>query len=134
MPRGTGDFRNWQNIIDHSLKDTRLYLILCGSQISFMEKQVLGSKSPLFGQRTSRFRLEGFDYFDAAKMLPGVSNEDKIKYYEGISSGKSWNANFGKILKQCENETGGTAIKEVKKNARIIIDGGETECSIWLIL
>jgi AAA+ ATPase superfamily predicted ATPase len=70
-----------QNIIDHSLKNTQLYLILCGSQIGFMEKQVLSSKSPLFGRRTSQFRLEGFDYFDAAKMLPGVSNEDKIKYY-----------------------------------------------------
>jgi AAA+ ATPase superfamily predicted ATPase len=73
-----------QNIIDHSLKDTQLYLILCGSQISFMERQVLGSKSPLFGRRTSQLRLEGFDYFDAAKMLSGVSNEDKIKYYACI--------------------------------------------------
>jgi len=70
-----------QNIIDHELKDTNLFLILCGSQISFMEKQVLGGKSPLFGRRTAQFRIEGFDYYDAAKMLPGVSNEEKIRYY-----------------------------------------------------
>jgi AAA+ ATPase superfamily predicted ATPase len=73
-----------QNIIDHALKDTQLYLIVCGSQISFMETQVLGSKSPLFGRRTAQFRLEGFDYFDAAKMLPGASDEEKIKYYACI--------------------------------------------------
>ena len=73
-----------QNIIDHEIKGTNLFLILCGSQISFMEKQVLGGKSPLFGRRTAQFRIEGFDYFDAAKMLPGVSNEEKIKYYACI--------------------------------------------------
>ena len=70
-----------QNIIDHKLKDTGLFLILCGSKISFMERQVLGSESPLFGRRTAQFRVEEFDYFDAAKMLPGVSNEDRIRYY-----------------------------------------------------
>ena len=70
-----------QNLIDHDLRETNLFLILCGSQISFMERQVLGGKSPLFGRRTAQFNLvEGFDYYDAAKMLPGVSNEDKIKY------------------------------------------------------
>ena len=73
-----------QNIIDHELKNTNLFLILCGSQISFMENEVLGSKSPLFGRRTAQFRIEGFDYFDAAKMLTGVSNEDKVKYYACI--------------------------------------------------
>jgi AAA+ ATPase superfamily predicted ATPase len=73
-----------QNIIDHEIKNTNLFLILCGSQISFMENQVLGAKSPLFGRRTAQFRIEGFDYFDAAQMLPGVSNEDKIRYYACI--------------------------------------------------
>jgi AAA+ ATPase superfamily predicted ATPase len=70
-----------QNIIDHQLKETSLFLILCGSQIGFMEKDVLGAKSPLFGRRTAQLRLEGFDYYDAAKMLPGVSNIDKVRYY-----------------------------------------------------
>jgi len=73
-----------QNIIDHIMKDTALFLIICGSQISFMESQVLGYKSPLFGRRTAQFKIEGFDYIDAAKMLAGVSSEDKIKYYTCI--------------------------------------------------
>jgi len=70
-----------QNVIDHKLKNSGLYLILCGSQISFMENEVLGYKSPLFGRRTAQMRLEGFDYYDAAQMLPGMSDEDKIKTY-----------------------------------------------------
>jgi AAA+ ATPase superfamily predicted ATPase len=73
-----------QNIIDHELKDTNIFLVLCGSQVSFMEKQVLSAKSALFGRRTSQFRIEGFDYLEAAEMLPDVSNEDKIKYYACI--------------------------------------------------
>ncbi len=73
-----------QNAIDHRLKDTGLFLILCGSQISFMEKEVLGYKSPLFGRRTMQMQLHGFDYLDAAKMLPGYSFEDIIKCYACI--------------------------------------------------
>lgn len=73
-----------QNIIDHRLKDGRLFLILCGSHVSFMENEVLGYKSPLFGRRTAQMKVEGFDYCDAAKMLAGFSNEDKIRFYSCI--------------------------------------------------
>ena len=82
-----------QNIIDHELLESKLYLVLCGSQISFMENDVLGYKSPLFGRRTAQMMIEGFDYYDAAEMLKSlskqksisnISNEDKIKYYSCI--------------------------------------------------
>ncbi len=74
----------FQNAIDHLLKDSRLFLILCGSQVSFMENDVLGYKSPLFGRRTAQFKLEGFDYYDAARLLEGFCNEDKIRLYSCI--------------------------------------------------
>ena len=70
-----------QAAIDHSFKNTGLFLILCGSHMGFMENEVLGYKSPLFGRRTAQIKLEGFDYFDAAKMLEGFSYEDKLKLY-----------------------------------------------------
>lgn len=73
-----------QNIIDHQLKDSGLFLILCGSQISFMENEVLGYKSPLFGRRTSQMKIEGFDYLDAARLMKGFNNEDKIKLYSSV--------------------------------------------------
>jgi AAA+ ATPase superfamily predicted ATPase len=73
-----------QNVIDHHLKETRLFLILCGSQVSFMEKEVLGYKSPLFGRRTMQIQLGGFDYLDASKMLSGFIHEDIIKFYSCI--------------------------------------------------
>ena len=70
-----------QTAIDHLFKDTGLFLILCGSHMGFMESEVLGYKSPLFGRRTAQLKLEGFDYYDAGKMLRGFCNEDKLKFY-----------------------------------------------------
>jgi len=73
-----------QNAIDHKFKKSNLFIILSGSQISFMENEVMGSKSPLFGRRTAQIKLGGFDYIDAAGMLSKYSNEDKIKLYSCI--------------------------------------------------
>lgn len=70
-----------QNSIDHQLKETGLFLILCGSHIAFMENEVLGYKSPLFGRRTAQIQLHAFDYLDAARMLEGFSHEDMIRFY-----------------------------------------------------
>ncbi|MCL1876326.1 MAG: ATP-binding protein [Synergistaceae bacterium] len=67
--------------IDHGFINTGIFLILCGSHMGFMENEVLGYKSPLFGRRTAQIKLEGLDYYDAGKMLGGFSNEDKIKFY-----------------------------------------------------
>ena len=44
-----------QDKIDHLYKETKLMLILCGSSLSFMEEQVLGYESPLYGRRTAQF-------------------------------------------------------------------------------
>jgi AAA+ ATPase superfamily predicted ATPase len=73
-----------QIAIDHEFKNTGLFLILCGSQVGFMESEVLGYKSPLFGRRTAQIKLEGFDYYDAGKMLSGFSNYDKVRFYSCV--------------------------------------------------
>jgi len=75
-----------QAAIDKDHAESKLFLILCGSSMSFMEKQVLGYKSPLYGRRTAQFKLLPFDYLDSAEMLPGFSNEEKFILY-GITGG-----------------------------------------------
>lgn len=47
-----------QHIIDHTWKNGKLFLILCGSSMSFMEYQVLGYESPLYGRRTGQFKIQ----------------------------------------------------------------------------
>jgi len=64
-----------QAMCDHDWKDTKLHLILCGSSMSFMEKQVLSAKSPLYGRRTSQIKLNLFTFFETKKFLKGMDKE-----------------------------------------------------------
>lgn len=75
-----------QNFLDHTFKSTRLFLILCGSSMSFMEKQVLGYQSPLYGRRTAQFKVLPFDYYDTAAWFAGYSPAEKALMY-GVTGG-----------------------------------------------
>ena len=70
-----------QKHIDTSFQPTNLFLILCGSSMSFMENQVMGYQSPLYGRRSAQFHIEPFDYYDAGLFFPHASNEDKMLAY-----------------------------------------------------
>lgn len=71
----------FQHLIDHTLKDTKLFMVLCGSYMGFMEKEVLGSKSPLFGRRTAQLQLKPFDYLTSVHFLDGFSHEEQLALY-----------------------------------------------------
>lgn len=75
-----------QHIIDHKWAESRMYLILCGSSMSFMERQVLGKESPLYGRRTGQFKIEPLDYKETAVFHPYLSAEDNSLIY-GITGG-----------------------------------------------
>ena len=75
-----------QNFLDHQFRETGLFLILCGSSMSFMEKQVLGYQSPLYGRRTAQFKILPFDYVDTGKWFPEYSYSDRALVY-GITGG-----------------------------------------------
>ena len=70
-----------QSLIDEHKETSRLHLILCGSSMSFMEHQVLGHKSPLYGRRTIQLKVKPFDYLDASKMLPDADPTHIIELY-----------------------------------------------------
>lgn len=75
-----------QHIIDHVWREKNILLILCGSSVSFMENEVMGYKSPLYGRSTAQLELRPFDYFESAKFFPDYSNIDKLLAY-GILGG-----------------------------------------------
>ena len=75
-----------QHIIDHRWAESRMFLILCGSSMSFMENQVLGKESPLYGRRTGQFKIEPLDYKETAVFHPDLSAEDYSLVY-GITGG-----------------------------------------------
>lgn len=75
-----------QSHIDQCWKDSKLFLILCGSSMSFMEEQVLGYKSPLYGRRTAQFKIRPFTFFESREMYPNYSVEEQAILY-GITGG-----------------------------------------------
>ena len=75
-----------QHTIDHSWKEKNIFLVLCGSSVSFMENEVMGYKSPLYGRSTAQMEVEPFDYYESAQFFPEYSNLDKLLAY-GILGG-----------------------------------------------
>jgi len=53
-----------QKLIDHNLKNTKLFFVICGSYVGFMEKEVLGYQSPLYGRRTAQFEIAPFNFLN----------------------------------------------------------------------
>lgn len=75
-----------QTMIDKYKDSSKLYLILCGSSMSFMEEQVLGYKSPLYGRRTAQFKILPFDFAESRKYFKNFSDVDMAQIY-GIVGG-----------------------------------------------
>lgn len=70
-----------QRFWDGRGKRSKLMIVLCGSQVSFMEEEVLSERSPLFGRRTAQKRLRPLSPADAFEFFPGWSAEDRLLAY-----------------------------------------------------
>ncbi|MBQ2746841.1 MAG: ATP-binding protein, partial [Firmicutes bacterium] len=75
-----------QMLIDKYKDTSKLFLILCGSSMSYMEDHVLAYKAPLYGRRTAQFRVEPFDFFEVCRFFSEMTAEDKAVMY-GITGG-----------------------------------------------
>ncbi|MCI0534856.1 MAG: ATP-binding protein, partial [Verrucomicrobiales bacterium] len=70
-----------QECWDRRWRHGRIMLILCGSYLGFMEREVLGKKSPLFGRRTAQILLRPFGYREAAKFHASWSHPNQAAAY-----------------------------------------------------
>ena len=75
-----------QHTIDHVWKEKNIFLILCGSSVSFMLNDVMGYKSPLYGRITGNIEVRPFDYLESAEFFPDYSSTEKAMVY-GILGG-----------------------------------------------
>ena len=75
-----------QALIDRYKDASQLFLILCGSSMSFMESNVLGYKAPLYGRRTAQFKIQPFDFFESRKFFKRFSDLDAAVVY-GMAGG-----------------------------------------------
>lgn len=70
-----------QRICDEILRDSNILLILCGSLVHMMRKEMLNYSSPLYGRRTSQLPLRPFSFRDFASLYPGASERDLCALY-----------------------------------------------------
>ena len=75
-----------QRLWDSELNQTRLHLVLCGSYVSFMEREILGARNPLYGRRTGEWLLKPLSFADSRAFFPDLEVQDQIERY-GVLGG-----------------------------------------------
>ena len=94
---------------DSSWRTRPRRLVLSGSSVGFMEREVLGERSPLFGRRTGQMRLDPMDFWSSRLFLGGQAPDAQIEFFacfggtpaylEKIESGASLRVNIeNKVL------------------------------------
>ena len=70
-----------QNLWDAELRERNVMIILCGSAMSFIEKELLAEKNPLYGRATGIYKMKEMGFYDAVKFFPDYSARDKVLAY-----------------------------------------------------
>ncbi|MFN8512386.1 MAG: ATP-binding protein [Thermomicrobiales bacterium] len=66
---------------DAHRQQSNLKLLLAGSYLAFMERQVLDANAPLYNRRTGSLKLAPFDYAEAALFFPAYSPRERLEAY-----------------------------------------------------
>ncbi|MBX7234182.1 MAG: ATP-binding protein [Caldilineales bacterium] len=70
-----------QRLWDETLQHTNIMLILSGSYVGIMEREVLAYRAPLYGRRSGQWHLQPLSFADARLFLPGYSLFDQVRAY-----------------------------------------------------
>ena len=92
-----------QRIWDEAGKQSKVCLILCGSFVSFMEREILGHKSPLYGRRTGQLLLQPLPLNTLKGFFPGYSAEERISAYAILGGVPAYLIQFSDKLSLAQN-------------------------------
>lgn len=67
-----------QKLWDTELKNKNILLILCGSAMSYIEKEILSEKNPLYGRATGIYKMLPMTFKDSLLFFDKWKNKDKI--------------------------------------------------------
>ncbi len=68
-----------QKAWDETLRRTQIFLILCGSYVGMMEREVLGYQAPLYGRRTGSYLLPALEAPAAAAFFPAYTPVQQVE-------------------------------------------------------
>lgn len=71
----------FQRVIDNVLRYSRVFLIICGSSMSMMERGILSYKSPLYGRKTGHLKVRKLKFSSYFEFYPQNSIERNIEFY-----------------------------------------------------
>lgn len=69
-----------QDVFDNKIKNSNIMLILSGSNLSFMERELNDKQSPLYKRTTLKMKINKLPFDEAILFLQNYSNEDKMKF------------------------------------------------------
>ena len=70
-----------QNAWDHGLKNTNLFLVISGSHLGMMEREVLSYQAPLYGRATTRLLLQPLPFKATQGMFPKFRTDERVALY-----------------------------------------------------
>ncbi|MEA3424206.1 MAG: ATP-binding protein [Bacillota bacterium] len=92
-----------QNLWDETLKNENVMIVLCGSSMSFMEKNILSEKNPLYGRATGIYKINEVDVFTSTLFFKNVNDEDKVVRYSILGGVPYYLNQFANELSTEEN-------------------------------
>jgi hypothetical protein len=92
-----------QNLWDEVLKDENVMIILCGSSMSFIEKELLAEKNALYGRATGIYKMREMGFYDAVKFFPDYTDEEKVIVYSILGGIPHYLKQFNSNLSLEEN-------------------------------
>lgn len=91
--------KGWDEYLQHA----DIFLILCGSSISMMEKGVLSYRSPLYGRRTGQLFLQPLKFNDARKFFPRKGLDEQIEFHAVLGGTPAYLLQFSEEMSLIEN-------------------------------
>lgn len=73
-----------QVLWDEELCRENILLILCGSAVSFIAKEVLGEKNPLYGRARTVMKVRPLPFLTVAEFVPSYSADDVFRGYAAL--------------------------------------------------
>ncbi len=70
-----------QNLWDHTLSQSNLFLVICGSHLGMMLRHTLSYQAPLYGRATAQLRLQPLPFGATARYFSGYDADERVAIY-----------------------------------------------------
>jgi AAA+ ATPase superfamily predicted ATPase len=70
-----------QNLWDHALRQSNLFLVICGSHMGMMQREFLSYQAPLYGRATSLIHLRPIPFGNTADFFPRYKADERVAIY-----------------------------------------------------